>query len=232
MDTLKRGFRKVKGEGGSLEDHLNTFLLAYRSTPSSCLENKSPSEIFLGRKLRTTLSLLQPIASKTAEKTQASNDAEYQFNKKHGVKKRSFDTGDCVMVRRFISNRWQWFTGKVLSRLGKVNYNVEFEHGVAKTHANQMRLTEAAQMNNGKADDWLVTMLDVFGSNTRPTVPAVPIQVVPCPAVHAQPAPAVPVPAVPSPIRPAPAVPVAAAPPVAVRRTNRFRMPVKRYSPC
>lgn len=259
VDTLKRGLRKVKGEGGSSEDHLNTFLLAYRSTPSSSLENKSPDELFLGRKLRTTLSLLRPVESMTAEKTQASTDAEKQFNRKHGVKKRSFHVGDSVMVRRFVANHWQWFSGKVLSVLGKVNYDVQFEHMVAKTHANQMRLIEPANACNGKADEWLSTMLETFGTCPRmsnpstlvsavPVVlaPAAPVPVVaPVPLVIAAPvpvhvpgtiatspvhsAPASPA-AAPVPVHSAPASPAAAPVPVqGLRRSGRKPMKILRY---
>ena len=45
---------KLEGEE-VLADALNIFLQYYRSTPSAVLENKSPSELMFGQKVKTTL---------------------------------------------------------------------------------------------------------------------------------------------------------------------------------
>ena len=132
---------------------------------------------------------------------------EEQFNKKHGVRKRSFEIGDSVMVRRFKGNRWLWIKATVQSRAGSVNYMVMLDNSsVVKTHAHQMRLMlPSTSQNPHHSTPWLNVMLDIYDSFLdTPT----PLHV---PATPAAPAAAIlPVPP------PAPVIPPAAAPPVPV----------------
>lgn len=45
----------------ALDDHIQTFIFSYRTTPNSnAPENKSPAELLQGRKLRTALDMLKP----------------------------------------------------------------------------------------------------------------------------------------------------------------------------
>jgi len=64
VDTFKRGLLKLRGEG-DVDKILDTFLLAYRTTPSSSLPQRCPAELFFGRKPRTTLDLLLPTKQPT-----------------------------------------------------------------------------------------------------------------------------------------------------------------------
>lgn len=57
VDLLKTGLRKAKG---SVDQKLREFLLAYRSTPSYALNNKSPAQLMLNRSLKSRLDLLKP----------------------------------------------------------------------------------------------------------------------------------------------------------------------------
>jgi transposase InsO family protein len=57
VDTFKSGLLKLRGEG-DVDKILDTFLLAYRTTPSSALSQQPcPAELFFGRKPRTTMNL-------------------------------------------------------------------------------------------------------------------------------------------------------------------------------
>ncbi|KAL3095228.1 hypothetical protein niasHT_020379 [Heterodera trifolii] len=69
---------------------------------------KTPAEMFLGRKPRTTLDLLRPPPSQPIER-----DAEMarRFNKRFGTKLREFSVGNKVFARHRISQNWQ--QGKV-----------------------------------------------------------------------------------------------------------------------
>ncbi|PIC40405.1 hypothetical protein B9Z55_011757 [Caenorhabditis nigoni] len=53
VDTLKRGLKKLKGEGSVGNETLAKFLLHYRSKPSTALSGLSPAEVYLNRRLRT-----------------------------------------------------------------------------------------------------------------------------------------------------------------------------------
>ncbi|XP_065091133.1 uncharacterized protein K02A2.6-like [Ochlerotatus camptorhynchus] len=61
VDTFKRAIKKLDERRSSTDEALDTFLLAYQSTPNqSAPEGLSPSEIMFGRRLRTCLELLSP----------------------------------------------------------------------------------------------------------------------------------------------------------------------------
>jgi transposase InsO family protein len=57
--TFKRGLLKL-WESENVYDILNTFLLAYRTTPSNTIRKRQTAELFFGLKTRTTLDLLLP----------------------------------------------------------------------------------------------------------------------------------------------------------------------------
>jgi glycerol-3-phosphate O-acyltransferase len=94
VDTFKRSLLKLREEE-DVDKILDTFLLAYRMTPSSTLQQQHcPAELFFGRKPQTTLDLLlltkQPMGRDIK--------MECQFNRRHGAVARNFDRGDPVYV--------------------------------------------------------------------------------------------------------------------------------------
>ena len=78
VDTFKHGLLKLRGEG-DVDKILDTFLLAFRTTPSSTLPQRCPAELFFGGKTRTTLDLLLP----TKQPTGRDIKMERQFNRRH-----------------------------------------------------------------------------------------------------------------------------------------------------
>jgi hypothetical protein len=92
----------------SLSQRLDDFLITYRSTPTTAT-GVSPAERFLGRKLRTRLSLLRP-EDKVRVKMQSENI-------------RKFNEGDLVWVRNFIGKP-KWLPGEVVRREGLLKYEV------------------------------------------------------------------------------------------------------------
>ncbi|XP_039447993.1 uncharacterized protein K02A2.6-like [Culex pipiens pallens] len=131
VDTVKRGMKKIN-KGEPLQETLDVFLATYRSTPSGTTEQKSPSELLFGRQMRTTLDLLRPPPTPVAEmKTTAEND-----------QRREFAPGDLVYAKVHKRNDWYWEAGKVIERLGSVNYNVWLDgqrSGLIRSHINQLR---------------------------------------------------------------------------------------------
>lgn len=136
VDTFKRAMNKLEGEG-KLNEILQTFLMTYRSTPNkNCPSNKSPAEMLLGRKIRSTLDLLKPT---TMTYSDPKTKMEDQFNKKHGAKDREFDVGDSIYVQIHASNSWHWEEGIILERFGKVNYLVSTKYREVRAHTNQVK---------------------------------------------------------------------------------------------
>ncbi|KIH64332.1 integrase core domain protein [Ancylostoma duodenale] len=165
VDTLKRGIKKLKGEERPTEETLNVVLQAYRMTPNSSLNEKIPAEVFLGRKLRTRMSLLvpQPESAEDPLAKERRERMEQQFDRKHRVVKRKFDVGDKVYAKQWKSPQFHWVEGTVVRRVGSVNYEVEINGRVVRKHANQLRCRDKQE---GHVDeiDTLKVLLEVLAA--------------------------------------------------------------------
>lgn len=136
VDTFKRSLKKLDSEG-NLDDNLDTFLKAYRTTPNkNCPDNKSPAEIVFKRKIRSVFDLLKPLNSQTGERN---TKMEIQFNVKHGAKFREFELNDRVYVQVHGNNTWRWKEGIIVKRDGKVNYTVKTYERDVRAHTNQIK---------------------------------------------------------------------------------------------
>ena len=89
---MKRGLAKLKD--GSMETRLARYLMTYRVTPHSTT-GTLPSELLMGRKLRTLLFAVHPSITGTVHRKQEKIAENY--NKKSKV--RCFHPGDKVYVK-------------------------------------------------------------------------------------------------------------------------------------
>ncbi|KAL3123271.1 hypothetical protein niasHT_006814 [Heterodera trifolii] len=141
VDTFKRACRKLKKEGA--QNVVNTFLTSYRTTPNDSLpDGKSPAELFLQRKPRTTLDLLR--AKPTAPLIR---DAamERQFNRRF------------VFARHRQSQSWR---AGIVSQCQGVIYEVSFPNGTSnRFHVNQM----TARHMDDQGNEELNIFNDAFG---------------------------------------------------------------------
>lgn len=136
VDTMKRALAKSMGEG-TLEERLECFLLNYRVTPNpNAPDGKSPSELLMGRRLRTTLDLMIP---KHPVAPVRNRKMEYQYNRHHGAQKKRFNVGEPVFALAYGNNRTSWQPGYVSRRRGTVLYDVEVGNQRWIRHANQLR---------------------------------------------------------------------------------------------
>lgn len=136
VDTFKRSMKKLESEG-NIDDNLEVFLKTFRSTPNvNCPDQKSPAEVLLGRKIRSTLDLLKP---PEIVNTKRNSKMEIQLNKKHGAKNRTFNIDDTVFVMIHKGNSWYWEEGWIIDRLGNVNYSVSTKDKLIRAHANQIK---------------------------------------------------------------------------------------------
>lgn len=131
VDTFKRSLKKITAGGEALREAMDTFLLCYRSTPCrSAPEGKSPAELHLGRKLRTSLDLLMPPT---------------QFQKPSDIKQKSqanrYDAKALVWAKVHRNNTWTWEPGQIVERVGRVIYNVWLpeKQNLIRSHCNQLR---------------------------------------------------------------------------------------------
>ncbi|XP_017494984.1 PREDICTED: uncharacterized protein K02A2.6-like, partial [Rhagoletis zephyria] len=119
VDTFKRTFKKLRREEPA-GVALQTMLQAYRSTPKP--DGKSPAELFLGRQIRTELSLLVPDTPPQQSRKPGASYKMY-FDKRHRAKMRVFRPEEPVFAKDYRTpNRPKWVPGVVIERKGKVLY--------------------------------------------------------------------------------------------------------------
>ncbi|XP_061506314.1 uncharacterized protein K02A2.6-like [Anopheles gambiae] len=149
VDTFKRSMKKISAEDTSLPEALDIFLQTYRSTPNpSTEEKKSPAELMLGRKMRTTLDLLRPTLNPF----------------KHSVpeKVRELSCGDLVYVKTYSRNIWKWEPAVITGRCGNVMYEVVTgDQRTLRRHVNQMRRRNGNQQHQQSRSSKPLA-LDVF----------------------------------------------------------------------
>ncbi|XP_037811609.1 uncharacterized protein LOC119603601 [Lucilia sericata] len=83
---------------------------------------------------------------------------ETQYNKKHGTKKRIYNTGDLVYAKNFRFNKSYQVPGEIIEKVGNVIYNTLINVGDSKilvrAHADQLRLRtpteDTLQMENSQ----------------------------------------------------------------------------------
>uniref|UniRef100_A0A8R1IES0 RNA-directed DNA polymerase n=1 Tax=Caenorhabditis japonica TaxID=281687 RepID=A0A8R1IES0_CAEJA len=161
VDTLKRGLKKLKGEGSVDTEIMSKFLLYYRSTPSNALGGLTPAEVHLGRRLRTKMSLMIP-KLKLNIGSQKSSLMKYQFDKHHGTRPKHFSVNESVYAKVFERNAWSWKPATVVQRQGCVVYMVRLNDGRERVvHANQLKL-RVEQTDECKDELWTTTMFDIF----------------------------------------------------------------------
>ena len=132
VQILKQGLKKVKN--GSMEDRIAKVLMTYRVTPHSTT-GVSPSELLIGRKLRTRLDLLRPDPSKRVEQKQLKQKTSHDSK----AKARDLKVGDSVLVRNYVGNK-KWLNGVVKSQTGPVSFKVLVNGQLRRCHLDQLKL--------------------------------------------------------------------------------------------
>nr|CAD2161361.1 unnamed protein product [Meloidogyne enterolobii]CAD2182986.1 unnamed protein product [Meloidogyne enterolobii] len=121
---------------------LSEVLLFYRASPHESLEGKSPSEVFLGRKLRLNLARLIPKRVTLQENkviTPQQVKMKTWFDKHHGVKNRKI--GKLVYFLNYRKDgKINWLDGEVESKRGVI-YKIYSPvlNAVVTRHENQIR---------------------------------------------------------------------------------------------
>uniref|UniRef100_A0A914IEX9 RNA-directed DNA polymerase n=1 Tax=Globodera rostochiensis TaxID=31243 RepID=A0A914IEX9_GLORO len=150
VDTFKR--QAKKNASSPAQDWISNFLFAYRTTPSQLLQGLTPAELFLGRKLRTPLSRLQPAREKNVEvhRDQYREQMRKQYGRRHGAVDRHFEVGSPVLTLNYgRMGRPAWLEGKIVDGRGLV-WKVRLPTlGITVTrHSNQMRPFTPCQTEN------------------------------------------------------------------------------------
>ena len=135
VQTFKRAMSK---DFGSRPTHhqLANFLLVYRSSPHSTT-NRTPSELFLKRQLRTRMDLLRPdsqVQTRVSER-----QGSQKLNHDRCSVQREYHVGETVMARNYRDGP-KWMEGVVVERKSPLSYVVQVNHGMLwRRHIDQLR---------------------------------------------------------------------------------------------
>ncbi|XP_011883987.1 PREDICTED: uncharacterized protein K02A2.6-like [Vollenhovia emeryi] len=130
VQTVKNAMKTMATTPGSLQHNLNEFLCQYRRAPHATT-NQSPAQLFLGRTIRTKLDLVRPDETnvKITQKQQAV--ANPTFREFQPTQKIYFLSGNPRMDK--------WIPGTIVTRLGDLHYEIDYQGKRFKRHVDQMR---------------------------------------------------------------------------------------------
>ena len=136
VQTLKNALRKERDESDSIQTKLSRFLMSYRTTPNTTT-GVTPSELFLGRRMKTRLDILRPnlLTKVTGKQTK-----QKMYHDIHSSV-RQFTVGQKVLVENVSpkSTEARWLPATVLEKMGAVSYKVSVHNrGVWRRHADQI----------------------------------------------------------------------------------------------
>ena len=128
VQTFKATVTKMEGP---MDQRIARFLLQYRVTPQTTT-GLSPSQLLMGRQLRTVLDLIHPDTEQTVRKKQEKAIAA------GGVHTRKFIVGDLAYTRT--PQEKVWLPVKVTKVLGPLSYQVSTESGMLlRRHVDHLR---------------------------------------------------------------------------------------------
>ena len=134
VQTMKQVLEAGHQEGVSMEHALTTFLLRYRVTPQATT-GVPPSELMIGRPLRTRLDLIRPDVGRRVRDHQGRQKTQHDL---HG-REQGFVLGQQVWVRNMREGP-RWVPGVIAGIHGPVSYQVRVASGtVWRRHVDHIR---------------------------------------------------------------------------------------------
>ncbi|UYV81492.1 K02A2.6-like, partial [Cordylochernes scorpioides] len=141
--TIKTALDKNKRKiGDTIQDTLSKVLLAYRSTPH-VTTGKTPSELFIGRALRTRVSLIHPSLASRVSDQQA---RQMKYDRRTHLEE--FQIDDLVWCKNFRGGD-KWIPGKIVGKKGTRVYTILIHGQVKAYHRDQIR----KRWRNGEEDE-------------------------------------------------------------------------------
>jgi len=110
VSIFKKAMKLMKSDSISLEAKVARFLLTYRTAVNTST-GETPSMLMLGRRMRTRLDLIKPMAK--------------NYKLKPNLKERSFEIGQLVSIHDYRQSTSTWLPGVILRKYGQVMYGVQ-----------------------------------------------------------------------------------------------------------
>ena len=109
--TFKEAMKTGKSDGLTLTHRLQNFLLSYRTTPHTTT-GTPPSELLMGRHLRTRWDLLRPDVERQVQWRQSKQKDRHDLH----ACPRCFSVGQSVMARNFRAGA-AWVPGVIVQQI-------------------------------------------------------------------------------------------------------------------
>ena len=130
VQTFKHNMKCRQANSANISTCIHKFLLAYRTTPHTTT-GISPSNLLMGRRIRSKLDLILPDFHREQEH-RGWKQLEHQGNIRH------FTPSSPVMVRSY-NTPDKWIPGEVTREIGKMHYDVNVNGKVMKRHVDQLK---------------------------------------------------------------------------------------------
>ena len=172
VQTVKRGLKALNIEKGDAELKLSNYLLGYRSTPTTTT-GRTPSELFLGRNVRTRLDLMKPNLQERMTQYETKMET-YQQKRRQPV--REFQEGEKVLVQNIPNSKSKWIEGTIIKQISDRTYIVDIGHRNIKRHIDHLVRnhanvsTDTEDSDNFGDIDFNVTNQSTNGNNSHPEV--------------------------------------------------------------
>ena len=135
VQSFKNYMKVCKGSKLSIQQRIENVLLTYWPAKHPTT-GRTPASLFLGRELRTRLSLFRPNVGEKVMDSQAKPKATHDV---HARMLREFYPGDRVLVKH-LRKEDTWWPGSVAERSGPRSYVVVVNDGrVWKRHVDHLR---------------------------------------------------------------------------------------------
>ena len=129
VQTFKHNMKCRQATSSNVTSCIHKFLLAYRTTPHATT-GVPPSNLLMGRRLRSKLDLMLPdFQSKMESKEWKQMEVQ--------KKVRQFSESSPVLVRSYGTPE-KWSPGQVVSKLGNMHYQVQAKGSLVKRHVDQL----------------------------------------------------------------------------------------------
>ena len=159
--TVKRGLKACYIEKGDHDKKLTNFLFGYRNTPSS-VTGRTPSELFLGRRLRCRLDIMKPdntdVTATTQLKIKMDNYTDKMKNRVHGRSNvRTFMPDQKVLIVNH-TGKSKWLFGRIVRFIADRTYLVDVGGRQFKRHIDDIVPDYSITDSNDETDDsWMYT---------------------------------------------------------------------------
>ena len=150
VQTVKKGLKALKIEKGDAELKLRNYLLGYRSTPSTTT-GFTPSELFLGRRIRTRLDLLKP----SLKQRMLNYETKMAYCQNKRQEPRQFQPGEKVLLKNHIHGKPKWTPGIVMEQLSDRTYIIDIGQRRVKRHVDDIVQNHASIPISSKENDLL-----------------------------------------------------------------------------